>query len=663
MRKFIISFLFICISVSSFGQRHVVRKDISSQYNKEEVDKLNNRFIKEEILNQKNISTFLKTNNIKPFGIYNDGRTYKLRRIDSEGLPIYYSTFNAITRKVLEVDAISYGENLLDLRGKDMIIGVWDGAVALDTHIEFVEKSGKSKVVLKDRVQSLNSLNNIEQEEYESSRNHATHVIGTITAIGENSFSQGMAPLSTVWSYDWDNDIQELVRAASQGILVTNHSYGISALSDDLQPLLPSSYFGYYNIDAHNFDKIAYQFPYLQSVVAAGNDRNYYDILNKEKKGNELLLGFANAKNVIVVAAANMAIDEYPSVASFSSFGPSNDFRIKPDITARGVNIVSTGYENPYLVNDRPSNEIYTRLSGTSMASPAVAGILSLWQEWVIENKNFPLRAASLKAVMIQSANYLKDNMPSHETGWGMINAKNGVHLLQNIADGNALLDESTLFDGSIYKREIEVVDEGQGLMVTLSWTDPEKENKGLISYNNQIDYSLVNDLDLRVYKNGIEYLPWYLNKDFDNLHAKKGDNNTDNIEKIDIPDAEIGKYEIVISHKNSLKYGKQDFSLLASNFNFQGVKSKSIEPIIKEKKVDFWPNPVVDYLNIEIGKENIFSNNHIYIYDLSNRLVGEYRVFGTNRTMINLSHLPSGIYLLNLEVSGEQFRYKVLKR
>ena len=42
-------------------------------------------------------------------------------------------------------------------------------------------------------------------------------------------------------------------------------------------------------------------------------------------------------------------------------------------------------------------------------------------------------------------------------------------------------------------------------------------------------------DLDIRVFKDGVEYKPWRLNKDFMNLYPEKGDNVVDNVEKVEI--------------------------------------------------------------------------------------------------------------------------------
>lgn len=59
-----------------------------------------------------------------------------------------------------------------------------------------------------------------------SNDNHATHVGGTIAARGAVARAKGMATGALIRSYDWNSDVAELTTAASQGLLLSNHSYG-----------------------------------------------------------------------------------------------------------------------------------------------------------------------------------------------------------------------------------------------------------------------------------------------------------------------------------------------------------------------------------------------------------------------------------------------------
>lgn len=80
-------------------------------------------------------------------------------------------------------------------------------------------------------------------------------------------------------------------------------------------------------------------------------------------------------------AAAQLAItvgasDKYDSMASFSSTGPTADYRIKPDDVAPGVDIVAARATGTSL--GTPVSEYYTKISGTSMATPHVSGAAAL---------------------------------------------------------------------------------------------------------------------------------------------------------------------------------------------------------------------------------------------------------------------------------------------
>src|SRR5690606_2512788 len=232
----------------------------------------------------------------------------------------------------------------IGIKGLNMIIGEWDGGVALSTHVAFG-----------GRVQVRDTQTNDPQGMF-----HATHVGGTMIASetaggsGKVGHAMGMAPEAKLASWNWNNDLAEMTTAAGQGLLMSNHSYGLDneVLENNIGVRIFGRYTGTasgqaFNMDtSRDLDLVLNNAPYYISVWAAGNDRNASPPLNSNYGGRDLLVNEGTAKNNIVVAAIN-GIDNYSSASSavmstFSNWGPTDDFRIKPDISAKGVGVYST---------------------------------------------------------------------------------------------------------------------------------------------------------------------------------------------------------------------------------------------------------------------------------------------------------------------------------
>jgi subtilisin family serine protease len=114
---------------------------------------------------------------------------------------------------------------------------------------------------------------------------------------------------------------------------------------------------------------------------------------------NPLPYGPANSKDI--------------SVASFSSWGPTDDGRIKPDIVGDGVDVLSTGNANPAS---------YITLSGTSMSAPNITGSLYLLQEYYSQkNGGAFMRAATLKGLACHTAFDAGNAGPDYIYGWGLL--------------------------------------------------------------------------------------------------------------------------------------------------------------------------------------------------------------------------------------------------
>ncbi|WP_410879631.1 S8 family serine peptidase [Myroides sp. DW712] len=663
--------LFTLWGVSTSAQTEEIRKKIIATYEKVNVEEF--KALEKEYAQAKAYAYQMAKENNKPTsGITKDGRMFSLQRINENGTYIYYVTSNAGSRKTARVDDIAPGGSLgLNLDGSGMTVGVWDGAPALDTHVEFQgSQAGVSRMTLKKPLLNLGTATPEQRLEFEGGRSHATHVSGTIAAKGVNGAAKGMAPEAKISSYDWDRDMEYMRRAAAQdALLVSNHSYGYGAIDDYGNATLAVSDFGTYDYTSINYDKLTSEFKYYQPVIAAGNDRDNYRIINPSKGGNDLLTGSAVAKNTIVVAAVEqVTVYSGPTsvnMSSFSNYGPTNDFRIKPDISAKGVRVFSTNYQLPTPVTGTPKNNLYLNNNGTSMAAPSVTGIIALWQQWAMEKNNEAFKSATIRALMAHTADEAGANKgPDHQFGWGLINAKAGVQILEGSKVSGVVLEENELVQGATYEKQFLVSESGINVIVTMAWTDPEgswnngRNNDETFAKNNP---SLVNDLDLRVYKDGVEYLPWRLNKDFNNLVAQKGDNDVDNIEKVEIEAAEAGTYTVKVTHKGTLKGGSQEFSIIMSRNDFNNLSTEEFE--LDQSSFAIWPNPVVDVLHVTIPEEVNVQGVSIEIFDMTGRLVQSLPTLTSNQVEVNMTGLTKGTYFVKIKGNGLDKTERIVKK
>jgi subtilase family serine protease len=281
----------------------------------------------------------------------------------------------------------------------------------------------------------------------------------------------------------------------------------------------------------------------------------------------------ATAKDVVSVGATeNGASAE--NVASFSSNGPTDDGRIKPTVTAPGVGVISADSDG--IKNSNNCGTI--SYSGTSMATPAVAGAAALVRQYY-ENGYWPTgtanaadgfapSAALVKATLINSAqnmtgDYTDAPIPSTGQGWGRINLSNALHFFGD-AKYLDVSDVSTgVVTGSSWSKNYFSAGD-QILKVTLVWTDyPGTEGAAK---------ALVNDLDFSV--TAPDGTTTYLGNVFQNgVSVTGGSADRLNVEEqVMIPTVQTGNYTVTVTGYN-VPYGPQPFAVAVTGA--AGVSSK----------------------------------------------------------------------------------------
>ena len=526
------------------------------------------------------------------------GNKASLVGVDNFGYPQYLVTnSNTIAAATTRTNQLWPGGSTgLNLSGSSNNmknkIGIWDGGSVLSSHVELI-----GRVTQKDAPPSVDD--------------HATHVAGTMIASGVNPAAKGMAFGAQgllAYSFFIGNDITQMTNEAAAGLLLSNHSYGFLAgwTQNETQNNRwefradagenEDYKFGTY-IDYSLFlDSIAYNAPFYLVVRSAGNNRNdngpaigspYFRFNasgQMEAAGNrpaglsdnnayDIIPYSATAKNILTVGAvagipAGYSRKEDVILTSFSSWGPTDDGRIKPDLVADGVNVLSS-------IGTGNSN--YASLSGTSMSTPNTTGSLFLLQEYYSKLKGSTsfLRSATLKGLAIHTADEAGSaNGPDYQFGWGLLNVQKAAAVItaavtsNNSATSAHQLYENTLTPGQTFSLTVIASGKGQ-LQATICWTDP----KGTVITTNKLNNrtkQLVNDLDIRITRGSGSslrtYLPWTLDVNNPSFDAVRGDNTIDNVERIDLDSTLPGQtYTITVTHKGTLARGSQAYSLLVS--------------------------------------------------------------------------------------------------
>jgi hypothetical protein len=418
-----------------------------------------------------------------------------------------------------------------NISGSGVDLGIWDNG-RVDNHVDFC---GRLTVV----------------DSYASVGDHATHVAGTMAGSGANSAAQGgsayqwkgMAPGADIISYYWDNSL-----SGHNGAINT---YGIELSQNSWSWLIGDStcwYYGYYGWEADDYDRIATGLYGKRIVVvfAAGNERGYSHCAGYKPYGNIPPPG--TAKNVITVGATNSNDD---SMTWFSSWGPVDDGRVKPDVVAPGdESLGDQGITSTYLNNSYYSDQ------GTSMAAPAVSGVSALLiQQYRSIYGGADPWPSTVKALLIHTAVDRGNPGPDYAFGYGRVDAQVAADVLR-ARD----LRQDAVSNGATNTYTMTVPAGAASVKVTLVWDDP----AGTVNANP----ALVNNLDLTLVEpNGITtHFPWVLDPANPSHNATMGSDHTNNVEQVYLASPTSGTWTVKVAGTN-VPQGPQQYSLVAEDF------------------------------------------------------------------------------------------------
>lgn len=496
--------------------------------------------------------------------------------------------FNDAAAVIIGADSIW---NSGSLNGEGQTVAVADTGLDTGVDDESLHDDFKGRIVtIHDRVGDGSA---------DMNSGHGTHVAGSVLGSGsrsngkykgmafaahlvfqalEHKITQGLAGIPA--------DLKELFQEAyDDGARIHTNSWG-SSLTPWGVPM-----YGQYTADSRNIDEFVWNHKDMAILFAAGNDGKDQDkdgVVDPDSLATE-----ACAKNCITVGASenDRSIggynpggdceaygecwpDDFPAdpiksdglsnnpkgMVAFSSRGPTDDQRIKPDVVAPGTNILSvrsskareTGWG--LLPPDDPNRRYYMYMGGTSMATPLVAGIVALIRQYLqnVRQHGNP-SAALLKAVLIHGATSLAGQyappevgpIPDNNQGWGRVNLKGSI--LPDDPVKVEIRDDPTDALGTGDQKEFgfNVVNDSVPLKVTLVWTDyPGEPSAG---------GGLVNTLRLSITSpNG------------ETLLASPANNN---VQQVTVNAPKVGTYKILVEGLNiatqAINNEKQEFALV----------------------------------------------------------------------------------------------------
>ncbi len=627
--------------------------------------------------------------------IYDEAKTYERNNLTEHnfgegvnfqgfynGIPVYVASDSQSQINSMDVDYL-YNNTIpgVAVTGDGMTVYIWDGGTVRTTHQEFT-----------DRVTII---------ENGTMSDHASGVAGVIIAAGVSPSAKGIANGASLKSMNFTigSTTNEMVSQAAleenADYMVSNHSYGsLTGWYENGSgewywygyPHLSeteSALFGFYHPTDATYDNIAYNAPQYSIFKSSGNNRsegpngtvNHYAF---NENGNWVMiddgtvrpkdcvatggydcLTFAGstAKNIIIVGAINPlgGDNRYnePSdvvVTWFSGNGPTDDGRIKPDVTAIGSGVLS-----PTAV----SNTSYSSWAGTSFSSPAATGVGVLLQQIAKEQSGGTsyLRSDMMRGLLTHTANESGANLgPDYQFGWGLIDALAAAETFLNV-NQNSFVQNKILSNGGTETITVTALGD-EPLKASITWLDPAGTPSAQVVLNDRTP-KLVNDLDLRITNGGNTYFPWKLDPENPAAAATQGDNVVDNIEQVYVENPVAGQqYTITISHKGNLTDGSQNYALIITGANSQ----MATHEMDLNKSVSVYPNPVVDNLNIRVNDK--LNNVNIKVFNPMGQIVyqNDFKSL-SNTESIDFKSNPSGVYMVYIKSDEGTITKKVIKK
>ncbi len=444
------------------------------------------------------------------------------------------SETNASNRVITQADQAQSAPYNLD--GSGVTVFVYDGGSARASHNDF---SGRLTVIDGD-----------------GESDHATHVAGTVGGDGSVTFNhRGMAPNATLLSAGFEYDGTGIFLYTNPGDIDTDYSNAISqganisnnSIGSNIGPNgFPCSSEGDYSVCAAAIDNII-------RGSAGGPITIFWSAGNERGSGCGSMYNTSppptNNKNAITVGALNSNND---SVTSFTSWGPSDDGRLRPVISGPGCQSNSDG---GVTSASSASNTAYSVKCGTSMSGPTLAGLGALvLQDYRLNFAGADPTNAMMKVWFCHSAADIVTPGPDYQTGYGSARV---VDTIDHVRTGNWEYGNLDHQDVTLYSVN---VSGGTGeLKLTMAWDD--------VAGTPNVVGSLVNDLDLYVVApDGTRHFPWTLDhKDPDAGASQDREDHLNNIEQVQVSNPMSGTWRVAVVG-SSVAAGPQEFAITSSH-------------------------------------------------------------------------------------------------
>ncbi len=443
-------------------------------------------------------------------------------------------TMNDSNRAITQANTAQSAPYSLD--GSGVTVLVYDGGSARSTHNDF---SGRMTVIDSSGLSG-----------------HATHTSGTVGGDGSVIFNnRGMAPnvslISAGFEYDGSDiflytnpgDIDaDYTTAIGMGAEISNNSIGSNIGPNGF----PCSSEGDYSVCAAAIDNII-------RGSAGGPITIFWSAGNERGSGCGSMYYTSppptNNKNAITVGALNSNND---SVTSFTSWGPSDDGRLRPVISGPGCQ--SNG-DGGVTSTTSGSDTEYGVACGTSMSGPTLAGLGALvLQDYRAQFGGSDPTNAMMKVWFCQSAADVEQPGPDYRTGYGSARVVDTIDHMRTGNWDNGTLDHQ---DATLY--DVNVAGGASELKITMAWDD--------VAGTPNVVGSLVNDLDLVVIApDGTRHFPWTLDHLApDDNAAQDKEDHLNNIEQVRVSNPTAGTWRVAVVG-SSVPSGPQDFAITSSH-------------------------------------------------------------------------------------------------